>query len=61
MGTSISITILVLYISQQKVQFLFQEKKLKTSKRLLFLINVLLVYQISHFLLTKILLKHIFA
>ena len=61
MGTSISITILVLYISQQKVQFLFQEKKLKTSKRLLFLINILLVYQKNHFLLTKILLKHIFA
>ena len=39
-----------------------RKKILKTSKRLLLLSNILLVYQISHFLLTKNHLpKHIFA
>ena len=52
-----------LYVhTQQKVQFFFWEKKrLKTSKRLLLSSNILLVPQINHFLLTKNLLKHIFA
>ena len=38
-----------------------RKKKLKTSKRLLLSSNTLLVRQISHFLLTKNLPRHIFV
>ena len=38
-----------------------EEKKLKTSKKLLLSINIVLICQISHFLLTKNLPKNIFA
>ena len=46
--------------AKQKVQFVFKKNKLKTSKRFLSS-NILLARQISHFLPTKNLLKHIFA
>ena len=45
----------------KSVILILRKKILKTSKRLLLLSNILLVRQISHFLLTKNLPKYIFA
>ena len=57
---------LVYYIKQDSTQqksaiLILRKKMLKTSKRLLLLSNILLVRQISYFLLTKNVPKHIFA
>ena len=49
------------HTAKRAILFLRKKKRLKTSKRLLLSSNILLVRQINHFLLTKNLLKHIFA